>query len=305
MSQARLASCISLPIEQKTLVSVIEKAKDWALMHGVGMRDRKQFSKDHIQIAPFVLLPSPFPRAEFNKAVELQPILNELMHKVAHDEEFLQDTLANALQVDEFTANLYDIWVKVRDEGITQVAHDEFLQFTANLYDIWVKVRDEGITQEAHDEFLQDTANLYDIWVKVRDEGITQVAHDEEFPQDTANLYDIWVKVRDEGITQVAHDEQFLQDTANLYYIWVKVRDEGVTQPVSLGMLRSDVMLESRCPHAAQPQGSKQPQPSASAPHTPYCSWKQVEINSIASGFGHLGPVSREIQRYTLDNMQP
>ncbi|XP_060807244.1 glutathione synthetase isoform X2 [Amyelois transitella] len=120
MSQARLASCVPLPLENKVLVNVIEKAKDWALMHGVGMRDRKHFNKDVIQIAPFVLLPSPFPRTEFMKAVELQPVLNELMHKVAHDDQFLEQTLQNALQVDEFTKNLYDIWVKVRNEGITQ-----------------------------------------------------------------------------------------------------------------------------------------------------------------------------------------
>ncbi|XP_063629334.1 glutathione synthetase-like isoform X1 [Cydia splendana] len=180
MSQARFTSCIPLPLEQKTLVGVIEKAKDWALMHGVGMRDRKNFTKDAIQIAPFVLLPSPFPRTEFNKAVELQQVLNELMHKVAHNDDFLEHTLQNALQVDEFTANLYEIWVKVRKEGIAQ--------------------------------------------------------------------------------------------------------------PVSLGMLRSDIMLESRCPHTE----------NQCAKHTPYCSWKQVEINSIASGFGHLGPVSREIQSYIL-----
>ncbi|XP_023950217.1 glutathione synthetase isoform X1 [Bicyclus anynana] len=180
MSQARLASCIPLPLEHRTLVSVVEKAKDWALMHGVGMRDRKHFTKDAIQIAPFVLLPSPFPKTEFTKAIELQPILNELMHKVAHDDEFLTNTLQNALQVDEFTANLFDIWVKVRDEGMAQ--------------------------------------------------------------------------------------------------------------PISLGMLRSDIMLESRCPHTE----------NQCAKHTPYCSWKQVEINSIASGFGHLGPVSREIQSYIL-----
>ncbi|XP_028175876.1 glutathione synthetase-like isoform X1 [Ostrinia nubilalis] len=180
MSQARLATCIPLPLDHKVLVNVIEKAKDWALMHGVGMRDKKQFNKDSIQIAPFVLLPSPFPQTEFNKAVELQPVLNELMHKVAHDDEFLEHTLQNALQVDEFTANLYNIWVKVRNEG--------------------------------------------------------------------------------------------------------------VAQPISLGMLRSDIMLESRCPHTE----------NQCAKHTPYCSWKQVEINSIASGFGHLGPVSREIQSYIL-----
>ncbi|CAD0205362.1 unnamed protein product [Chrysodeixis includens] len=183
MSQARLTSCIPLPLEHKTLVNVIEKAKDWALMHGVGMRDKKHFNKDVIQIAPFVLLPSPFPRTEFDKAIELQPILNELMHKVAHDDCFLESTLQNALQVDEFTASLYDIWVKVRNEG--------------------------------------------------------------------------------------------------------------VTQPVSLGMLRSDIMLESRCPHTE----------NQCAKHSPYCSWKQVEINSIASGFGHLGPVSREIQSYVLKQL--
>ncbi|XP_028175877.1 glutathione synthetase-like isoform X2 [Ostrinia nubilalis] len=120
MSQARLATCIPLPLDHKVLVNVIEKAKDWALMHGVGMRDKKQFNKDSIQIAPFVLLPSPFPQTEFNKAVELQPVLNELMHKVAHDDEFLEHTLQNALQVDEFTANLYNIWVKVRNEGVAQ-----------------------------------------------------------------------------------------------------------------------------------------------------------------------------------------
>lgn len=29
-----------------------------------------------------------------------------------------------------------------------------------------------------------------------------------------------------------------------------------------------------------------------------YCCWKQVEINTIASGFGWLGPISAAIQRY-------
>ncbi|XP_022125481.2 glutathione synthetase isoform X2 [Pieris rapae] len=120
MSQSRLASCIPLPLDNKVLSSVVEKAKDWALMHGVGMRDKAHFSKDTIQIAPFVLLPSPFPRTEFTKAVDLQPVLNELMHKVSHDDEFLEKTLQNALEVDDFTAKLYNIWIKVREEGITQ-----------------------------------------------------------------------------------------------------------------------------------------------------------------------------------------
>ena len=46
------------------------------------MRQKDKFDRDALHFAPFVLFPTPFPRDEFNKAVELQPILNELMHKV-------------------------------------------------------------------------------------------------------------------------------------------------------------------------------------------------------------------------------
>lgn len=58
MSQSRLASCVPMPIEHRTLTNVIEKAKDWALMHGVGMRDKKQFSKDAMQASQFRYFPS-------------------------------------------------------------------------------------------------------------------------------------------------------------------------------------------------------------------------------------------------------
>lgn len=57
---------------------------------------------------------------------------------------------------------------------------------------------------------------------------------------------------------------------------------------ISLGLLRSDLMLETKCPELLEKEK-----------HTPcaYCCWKQVEINTIASGFGHLGPASKAIQR--------
>lgn len=58
------------------------------------MRSKQKFSPDSIIFAPFTLLPSSFPKAEFEKAVEIQPVLNELMHNVAHDYEFLKNVLA-------------------------------------------------------------------------------------------------------------------------------------------------------------------------------------------------------------------
>jgi Eukaryotic glutathione synthase, ATP binding domain len=62
---------------------------------------------------------------------------------------------------------------------------------------------------------------------------------------------------------------------------------------VSLGLIRSDIMLESAC-------FGQECAPECSTLKTgPYCCWKQVEINTIASGFGWLGPASGQIHRYS------
>jgi hypothetical protein len=112
-----------------------------ALMHGVCMRSKTNFNIDSLQVsvffgkvayydllimpvlqfAPFVLTPSLYPRQEFEKALNLQTVLNELIHKVAHDTEFLRETLASTIKVDEFTANLFKIYETVLSEGFAQV----------------------------------------------------------------------------------------------------------------------------------------------------------------------------------------
>uniref|UniRef100_A0A182QKC0 Glutathione synthetase n=1 Tax=Anopheles farauti TaxID=69004 RepID=A0A182QKC0_9DIPT len=115
-----LQSCVSLPLEEAQLLDVVDKAKDWAIMHGAAMRSKKNFNPDALMFAPFVLTPSSFPRKEFLKAVELQPVLNELIHAVAHDAEFLQSTLASTEKVDEFTRSLITIYRTVLAEGIAQ-----------------------------------------------------------------------------------------------------------------------------------------------------------------------------------------
>nr|XP_014092058.1 glutathione synthetase isoform X1 [Bactrocera oleae]XP_014092060.1 glutathione synthetase isoform X1 [Bactrocera oleae] len=179
-----LEPCIPLSIEERTLIDVTEKAKDWAIMHGAAMRSKANFSSDSLNFAPFILMPSSFPRKEFEKAKNLQTIINQLMHNVAHDEEFLTTTLAETVKVDEFTANLFNVYKKV---------------------------------------------------------------------------------------------------LAN-----------GFGQSISLGLLRSDLMLETNCAELLEKEKQT---PCA------YCCWKQVEINTIASGFGHLGPVSKDIQSFVMSEL--
>lgn len=87
-----------------------------------------------VQFAPFLLTPSSFPRKEFHKAVELQTIINRLMHNVAHDEEFLTTTLAETVKVDDFTGNLFKIYKKVLANGFGQVGTFIILLYVPMLF---------------------------------------------------------------------------------------------------------------------------------------------------------------------------
>lgn len=177
-----MTPCVDLPLPVEVLRELVEKAKDWALMHGVLLRSKTNFSKDEALFAPFALLPSSFPRKAFENTCEIQLILNKVMHAAAHDYDFLKETLNETIQVDSFTAKLFEIYETVREEGFTQ--------------------------------------------------------------------------------------------------------------KVSLGLLRSDLMLESCCVRNGSGDVNK-----------PFCCWKQVEINTIASGFGWLGPSLTNLHRYILKEL--
>jgi len=115
--ETKLEPCIPLEMEKEKLNDLVEKAKDYALMHGICMRRKDHFDRDALHFAPFVLFPSSFPRNEFNKALRLQTVLNELMHKVAHDNDFLNESLKNTIKVDDFTKRLFEIYEKVQEQG--------------------------------------------------------------------------------------------------------------------------------------------------------------------------------------------
>ncbi|XP_016904439.1 glutathione synthetase [Apis cerana] len=174
-------STLCLPSSKKEIEELIEKTKDWALMHGMCMRSKENFNKNVLQFAPFILMPSPFPRKEFINACQIQVILNMLIHRVAQDYNFLKETLEETIKVDNFTKELFEICKIINNEG-------------------------------------------------------------------------------------------------------------GSVQKISLGILRSDLMLDTTCPEKDKNKNI-------------YCCWKQVEINTIASGFGWLGPASTELHKFVLKEL--
>lgn len=50
MSKPVLPTCIPFPIDAKRLDDVVSKAKDWAVMHGAGMRTKTSFNPDTMQV---------------------------------------------------------------------------------------------------------------------------------------------------------------------------------------------------------------------------------------------------------------
>ena len=91
---------LPLDLDEKRLKDLIERAKDFCLMHGEGcesyykrnndkkpflgicMRRKTHYDRDALHFAPFVLFPSPFPEKNFDRIVNIQLVVNELFHKV-------------------------------------------------------------------------------------------------------------------------------------------------------------------------------------------------------------------------------
>ncbi|XP_076249666.1 glutathione synthetase isoform X2 [Calliopsis andreniformis] len=84
------------------------------------MRPKDHFNKNQMQVLPFTLLPSSFPKKYFQKVKSIQVLLNELMHKTAHNNSFITKSLKSTIDVDPFTGKLFEIYETVYKEGFTQ-----------------------------------------------------------------------------------------------------------------------------------------------------------------------------------------
>lgn len=139
MEISRLQPCIQLQLSKEELEWVVDKAKDWALMHGISMRSKISFNKNQVQVLPFTLLPSSFPRQNFEKAKNIQVLLNELTHKVAYNHSFLTESLKSTVEADPFTKRLFNIYETVYKEGFSQTLSLGLLRSDYMLHENQIK----------------------------------------------------------------------------------------------------------------------------------------------------------------------
>lgn len=84
------------------------------------MRPANESNDDVVETIKFTLFPSPFPSRWCNHARSIQKSINLMVHRVAHDRAFLQETLETIIKVDPFTRNLFRIYTKVNNDHKAQ-----------------------------------------------------------------------------------------------------------------------------------------------------------------------------------------
>ncbi|KAJ8324596.1 Glutathione synthetase [Batrachochytrium dendrobatidis] len=97
----------TLPAEE--LKQLISYAVDWTTSHGLVMRARNVEGALAVHV-PFALFPSPYPKDCYDLAWQLQPLFNELVDKIARDEQFIQTVMESIADVDDFTHRLYVLY---------------------------------------------------------------------------------------------------------------------------------------------------------------------------------------------------
>ena len=118
-----------LPAWPPSLSSSIESdlvslSRDWALSHSLVYRPLSDSVSFHTSVihAPYALFPSPFPRALFRLAQDIQQAYNAIYAQIACDFPFLEKVIGgNVAKVDEFQRGLWEIAKKVKEEGTAQV----------------------------------------------------------------------------------------------------------------------------------------------------------------------------------------
>ncbi|XP_031566892.1 glutathione synthetase-like [Actinia tenebrosa] len=101
-------------------------------------------------------------------------------------------------------------------------------------------------------------------------------------------------------VHKISQDHEFLKEslqgtitvdefTGRIYDIYEQTRKEGIAQPISLGLLRSDYMLDSDKQGATSVKECDE-----------QLNIKQVEVNTIASSFGCLGSKLPGLGSYVL-----
>ncbi|TID28183.1 hypothetical protein CANINC_002616 [Pichia inconspicua] len=109
----------SLPDER--LKEIVHQLTQYGLANGLIMYPPAPFLENQPVLAPVTLFPTPFPREEFNKSLQIQKIYNKLYANIVAEQKWLTNVIEQLSQHDvEFTGRLWKSFLNAKQEGIPQ-----------------------------------------------------------------------------------------------------------------------------------------------------------------------------------------
>ncbi|EKG14853.1 Glutathione synthase substrate-binding eukaryotic, partial [Macrophomina phaseolina MS6] len=93
------------------LGDLVDQIKDYQFTHGAMIKLARTNEGPTVLSRPIgvSVYPTPFPRARFQEAIDLQQAFNKLYAGIAEDPEWLEETLRHLIDTDSFTRSLWDI----------------------------------------------------------------------------------------------------------------------------------------------------------------------------------------------------
>ncbi|XP_067941608.1 glutathione synthetase-like [Watersipora subatra] len=100
--------------KNKDWASVVRQCQDYAECCGLLIRKRGSEGKCSTEMGSMMLFPSKYPRSVYEQALAVQQTYNLLYHKVAHDYEFMKETLSSTFERDDFMRDLWKLYETAR-----------------------------------------------------------------------------------------------------------------------------------------------------------------------------------------------
>ncbi|XP_022663326.1 glutathione synthetase-like [Varroa jacobsoni] len=107
----KICPVVPLPLDEVVLADLMEDAKDFAFSHGLVFKLRKVLPYDYsVTFIPFALLPSPWPKDQYDMVCQLQKDINLIYYRVSNNFDFLKKSLQQICEFDEWTRRLWQIY---------------------------------------------------------------------------------------------------------------------------------------------------------------------------------------------------
>lgn len=94
----KIRPLIDLPIAADHLAELVEDAKDFAFSRGLVFKPKEGLPYEYaVTFIPFTLLPSPWPKDQYDVVSQLQKDINVIYYRASNDFEFLKVRTMNII----------------------------------------------------------------------------------------------------------------------------------------------------------------------------------------------------------------